>query len=89
MAESLKYHASSLKHLEINDNFYATDDSVTSLCDLIRAVTSLEHLNLDSSSLEEDSHAQQLLEAIVEAECKTSLKYFSWSYDAFEKDDLI
>lgn len=89
MADSLKNHAGSLKHLEINDNFYSTDASVPSLCDLIKAAQCLEHLNIDSSSLEEDKHMSQLMEALVMTESKASLKLFSWSYDAMEKDDFV
>lgn len=31
----------------------------------------------------------KLLEALVETECKATLKFFSWSYDALDKDDFV
>lgn len=56
LAESLRGHAKSgaLKHLEINDNFYNSEETVAALCNLITDASSLEFLNIDSSSLEED-----------------------------------
>ena len=51
----------SLKHLAINDNFFNTDESMEGLCGLIREASSLEHLNIDSSNIEEEEHIRMLL----------------------------
>lgn len=79
----------SLKHLEINDNFFNSETTVSALCEVVKSACKLEHLNIDSSSLEDDDLQNSLVEAIKESEGKASLKCLSWNYDAFEKDDFI
>ena len=56
---------------------------------MIKCATALEHLNIDSSNLDEEELGQKLLEGLKEAGCKESLNKFSWSYDAFEMTDLV
>jgi len=50
----------------------------------------LEHLNIDSSNLDdEEKHGRELLACLKETKSQHSLKVFSWSYDADEQNDLI
>ena len=56
---------------------------------LIREATNLSFLNIDSSNLDEEEQGQQLIAALKESESKSTLKFFSWSYDAFELNEVI
>ena len=78
-----------MKHLEINDNFFNTEDSFGELLCLIKDASALKHLNIDSSSIEEDKYIEQLKLALPEFACKDELNSFSWSYDAFEMNDVV
>lgn len=62
---------------------------MNALFELIKEASALEHLNIDSSNMDEEEHGLQLVECLKDAACKESLKEFSWSYDAFEMNDLI
>ena len=62
---------------------------MAALCTLIKDATSLEHVSIDSSDIDEEDGQKQVMEALVECQSKESLYSFNWSYDAFEKDDFI
>lgn len=92
LAQSLLPSAQSgaLKHLEINDNFFnSAESSLPALCKLIEEATGLVHLNIDSSNIDEDEKAQQVLAALTQSQSKETLEKFFWNYDAFELDDFI
>lgn len=91
LAESLLPSAKSgaLKHLEINDNFFNNEDSLQALCALIVDSVALTHLNIDSSNIDDDDKARQILDAMVECQSKQTLTKFCWNYDAFELDEAI
>lgn len=75
--------------MEINDNFFNTEESFGELLCLIKDASALKHLNIDSSSIEEESLIEQLKLALPEFACKDKLKSFNWSYDAFEMNDVV
>ena len=91
MAKSLLPSAKSgaLKHLELNDNFFNSEESLPALCNLIKEAIALEHLNIDSSNIDDAEKADQVIEAMVEFPGKDTLERFCWNYDAFELDDQI
>ena len=75
--------------MEINDNFFNTDESLAALCTLIKDATNLEHVSIDSSDIDDEERTKQVMEALVETQSKDTLYSFNWSYDAFEQDDFI
>ena len=92
LLESLLPHAQSgsLKHLDINDNYITTDESVEALCQIIREGSSLEYLNIDGNNISDDEHRAKIVEALQESEyVRDNLKHFSWSYDIDEDCDLL
>jgi len=84
-------HATSgnLTYLDIGDNYFSEEEPKQVLFDLIKSATALVHLNIDSNNLDEEEMGRELMVAVEESESKSTLKYFSWSYDAFEFDKLI
>ena len=62
---------------------------MTALCTLIEEAVALEHLNIDSSNIDEIKKANKILEALVECQSKATLESLYWSYDAFEMDDFV
>ena len=91
LGRSLMQHATSgnLTYLDIGDNYFSEEEPKQVLFDLIKSATALVHLNIDSNNLDEEEMGRELMVAVEESESKSTLKYFSWSYDAFEFDKLI
>ena len=76
----------------MNDNYVSKECNRNALFELLKQASTLEYIDISSSNLDEEDeseHGMELIECLKECACKDSLKFFGWSYDAFEMNDLI
>lgn len=91
LAQSLlpSAQSGSLKHLEIEDNFFTNDEGRTALFTLLREATNLKYIDCSSINIDKEEFGRELMSAIEQSQSKQTLKTFKWSYDANEMDDFI
>ena len=72
----------SLKHIEIEDNFFTNDEGRAALFTLFKEANNLKYINCSRLNIKKEEYGRELMTAIEQSQSKLTLKTFKWSYDA-------